>query len=155
MTPKLHWLLRIGQTSALVLLACIPLERQSVRASHGFQFEGAAPFNLLARLIREEDRGNTTLHLSDAPRGWIHRNQIELLIRLMDSNEPCAGIHSGRDSYLPIGGCDKPRSTVGHEAAFLIEGYRHGLYPKSAKYSVDWPIDHDEIKRWWSKGQDK
>jgi hypothetical protein len=44
----------------------------------------------------------------------------------------------------------KGRSTIGHEAAHMIESFKHGLYPKCFHFSIDWQIDHsDALRAWW------
>lgn len=95
--------------------------------------------------------------VTNAPENWIRREHIPELIKRIDSKQPCAGVHSSRDSMaIGIGGYGpkkKGKSTIGHEAAFMIESYRHRLYPKSSAFSIDWTIDKDEIKIWWKTPQ--
>lgn len=118
-------------------------------AMPGLRYDKTDPFGLIAQLVRSDERGETTLHVPDAPADWIDEADLELLVRLLDSDEPCAGIHSLRDSRIYFGEDPRPRSTVGHEAGYLILGYRHGRYPKGATFSVEWTVDRDEIRRWW------
>lgn len=110
------------------------------------------PFEFLAFLIRQHDRGRVSVTLGNAPRGWIKKKHIGLLVLLLDSEEPCASVYPGRSSRLPPGLEEIKPSTVGHEAAYLIASYRHGLFPMSGtEISSDIEFDLDEIKRWWAE----
>lgn len=97
--------------------------------------------------------------VDNPPEGWLRREHIPELMKKLDSTQPCAGIHSNRDSRAPgIGGYGpekKGKSTVGHEAALMIESFRHGFYPKTHAFSVDWPIDRDAIRAWWGESAAK
>lgn len=101
--------------------------------------------------------------VSDAPEGWLKAEHIPKLIEKLGSKTSCAGIHSGRDSRISTvdvkyGPKEKGRSTVGREAAHMILSYRHGLFPKSPAFSIDWTSnwtdkDDDEIRDWWKEVQ--
>jgi hypothetical protein len=118
------------------------------------------PFEFLAFLIRQHDRGAVAVTLGDAPKGWIKKDHIGLLVLLLDSKEPCASVYPGRSSqalFLENGDNKlvKP-STVGHEAAYLIASYRHGLFPMSGtNVSSKLEFDLNEIRRWWAGVQDQ
>ena len=78
--------------------------------------------------------------------GWVGREHIPQLIELLDSDEPCASVMLSISSFLG------PRSTVGNEAAYIIQGYRAGKYPPASNSNRPL-IDRDEIRRWWSEQQ--
>lgn len=124
-----------------------------------FGFEDAdwkkEPFEFLAFLIRQHDRGAVTVTLGNAPRGWIKKEHVGLLVLLLDSKEPCASVYPGRSSEVFPGRKGVKPSTVGHEAAYLIASYRHmGTFPMSGtEVSCHLEFDLDEIKRWWAKAQ--
>lgn len=110
------------------------------------------PFEFLAFLIRQHDRGSVTVTLGDAPKGWIRKEHIGLLVLLLDSKEPCASVYPGRSSEVIPGSKGVKPSTVGREAAYLIASYRHGLFPMSGTdVSCHLEFDLNEIKRWWAK----
>jgi hypothetical protein len=126
---------------------------------HHFGREGylkKEPVELIAFLIREHERGVIVVHLNDAPRNWIKKEHIGPLVLLLDSIEPCASVYPLRSSAIPPKDRFKP-STVGHEAAYLIDSYRSaGLYPGSnLDTSTDLKFDRDEIKRWWAGFQNQ
>jgi hypothetical protein len=92
--------------------------------------------------------------LGDAPKDWIKKEHIGLLVLLMDSKEPCAAVYPGRSSEVFPGSKGVKPSTVGHEAAYLIASYRHGLFPMSGTLaSCHLDFDRQEIKRWWVEVQ--
>jgi hypothetical protein len=127
-----------------------PVPDRPRQATHEFDWAKKGPVEFIAYLIRQEDRGVKNVSVSDAPKDWIARRHIDVLIGLMDSNEPCASVGSRRSSRLPTDQ-DLKVSTLGHEAAYLIESYRHGFYPKYAvNCSANVKLDKAELKRWWS-----
>ncbi len=73
---------------------------------------------------------------------WIKDKDIPELMKLIDSEEPCAGVQMVISSYLA------GRSTVGNEAAFLIEGFIKGSYPPALD-STRWKPNRDKIREWW------
>ena len=92
--------------------------------------------------------------VGEAPKKWIKKEHIAQLINLLDSNEPAAPVLSVFSSYSAFG----RTSTVGNEAAFLIVGYRGGIYPPGhcsitygdEKYGFfGFKADIEEIKQWW------
>jgi len=80
--------------------------------------------------------------------GWIHEEDIPELIALLNSNEPCAQVISIFSSYVPEG---IPQSTIGREAAFLIDGFRKGRYPPDLDSMHYYNFDKSEIEIWWKK----
>jgi hypothetical protein len=115
------------------------------------------PFEFLAFLIRQHDRGAVTITLGDAPKGWIKKEHIGLLVLLLDSKEPCASVYPGRSSEVFPGSKGAKPSTVGHEAAYLIASYRQtGTFPMSGtEVSCHLNFDLDEIRRWWAGVQNR
>lgn len=120
-----------------------------------FNWNEKGPFEFIAFLIRQDESGVKRIQIDDAPEGWLQKEHLELLVLLLDSNEPCASVGSMRSSFVDRDGKDQKSSTVGHEAAYLIESYRHGLYPKFAvNTSADLELDKAQIKQWWDNEQD-
>jgi len=78
-------------------------------------------------------------------RGWIQPADIEPLMRLIDSETPCAGVMSVYSSHIPP---SDHRYTVGHESAMLIEGFRKGYYPPALSSDLFEP-DRKELKNWY------
>ena len=137
--------------SLSTLLFCLcPALGADLNADRDFDFAKKGPFEFIAHLIRQEERGVKRILVPDAPEGWIQERHLGLLVLLLDSDEPCASVGSMRSSRLPTKE-DSRTSTVGHEAAYLIESYRHGLFPKYAvNTSAGVNLDRAEMKRWWS-----
>jgi hypothetical protein len=110
------------------------------------------PFEFLAFLIRQHERGAVMVTLGNAPKDWIKKEHIGLLVLLMDSKEPCAAVYPGRSSEVFPGSKGAKPSIVGHEAAYLIASYRHGLFPMSGTLaSCHLDFDRQEIRRWWTE----
>lgn len=134
----------------LFLLSLSPAVGADPRAERQFDFSKGEPFEFIAYLIRQEERGLKTIQIPDAPKVWIKEEHLRLLVLLLDSNEPCASVGSFRSSRIPTERDQRP-STVGHEAAYMIESYRHGLFPKYAvNTSVDIELDRAALKKWWA-----
>lgn len=121
-----------------------------------FQWEEKGPFEFIAYLIRQDESGMKKIQIEDAPEGWLQKEHIDLLVLLLDSDEPCASVGSMRSSFIDFDGKDQKSSTVGHEAAYLIESYRHGLFPKFAvNTSAELELNKDRIKEWWANEQEE
>jgi hypothetical protein len=76
-------------------------------------------------------------------RGWVKEIHIPRLIELLDDHDTCANVMSALSSYLEL-----RRSTVAQEAAFIIYGFRTGVYPPTLN-SSSFRWTKDEIIRWW------
>ena len=74
---------------------------------------------------------------------WIKIKHIPQLIQLLNSEEECANVASAYSSYM-----DTNKSTVGNEAAYLINAFRIGQYPPGLNSTRPKP-DKEEILSWW------
>jgi hypothetical protein len=128
-------------TSALFL--ALAVHCSSVQKElEDFDFSQRGPLEFLSFLEREASA--RSFYTIDEPlRGWIRREHLPRLMVLIDSTRPCAGVVLSISSYLPLA------STVGNEAAFLIEGFRQGRYPPSLHSGGDLDARRTEIHRWW------
>jgi hypothetical protein len=108
-----------------------------------FDWHHSGPQQFLEALQREPE-GQTLVYCFHA--GWLRSSDIDGLIALLDSTIPCSSVASGLSSRIARG------STVGHEAAFLIEGFRRNSYPPTLN-SRTWKADRDEILEWWAGQQ--
>jgi hypothetical protein len=106
-----------------------------------FDWESQTPLDLLEFL-----RTTSLFTVAEARRGWVKREHVPALIALLDSDDACGSVALAVSSYL--GG----RSTIGNEAAYLILGYRRGVYPPELNSNRD-PIDKAEIRAWWIDAQ--
>lgn len=104
-----------------------------------FDWSSGSPVQFLEMLERSGDI-YTVLGLHH---DWIRDSDIESLMSHLDSQTPCAYVVSAASSKLPHG-----RSTVGREAAFLLEGYRLHYYPPQLS-SADFEPDRDELRHWY------
>lgn len=82
----------------------------------------------------------------EVPSGWITRDDAELLMHVIDSEEPAAPVVSPVSSYWPF----NQTSTVGNEALFLIEGYRAGKYPPDLCSLYYFKPNRTEVRSWWN-----
>lgn len=74
---------------------------------------------------------------------YVKESDLPHLIALLDSKEPCAFLDLSSSSIYYPG-----KSTVGHEAAYLIEGFWKRYYPTgltSQQYKADIP----SIQQWY------
>jgi hypothetical protein len=78
---------------------------------------------------------------------WVKESDLPDLFELLDSTEPCANVQSMWSSHI-----DTTRSSIGNEAAYLIEGFRKDRYPP--RLNSTRPLcDIEEIKLWWKERQ--
>ena len=75
---------------------------------------------------------------------YVKDSDIPHLVGLLDSKEPCAHVVLSDSSILPPG-----RSTVGHEAAYLIEGFWKRYYPTQL-VSSQYAPDIEGMKHWYA-----
>ena len=74
---------------------------------------------------------------------YVKESDLPYLVGLLDSNEPCGHVDLAISSiYIP------GKSTVGHEAAYLIEGFWKRYYPTQLS-SQQYKPDVEGIKRWY------
>lgn len=76
---------------------------------------------------------------------WLRDSDIDTLMARLDCQTPCAHVVISVSSHLPQG-----RSTVGHEAAYLLEGYRQHFYPPDLA-SDRFEPNLTELRHWHRK----
>jgi len=115
------------------------LRRASIE-SRGIDPETQGPLDLLELLKTWESADWLAPHF---PFGWVKETDLPSLVALLDSTEPCANVRSMVSSVII-----RERSTVGNEAAYLIEGFRKDRYPPGLVSNH--PLqDIEEIEAWW------
>lgn len=76
-------------------------------------------------------------------KSWIRAEHIPDLISLLDSKEPCTPVVDAHSSFIP------PSSTIGQEAAMMIDGFRQGAYPPALTASRYGEKEKQELRDWW------
>ena len=84
--------------------------------------------------------------MGQAPKEWIKKEHVEVLITLVESEEPAVPVVSFISSYLPV---DKS-SSVGNEAMFLIEGFKQKRYPPGICSVYGFKGSPEEYKKWYN-----
>lgn len=107
----------------------------------GFDFSRGTPVEFLEHL-RSLGPGQFVT-IAEPLTNWVRRENLEELVARLDSREPCAAVVQSYSSYLPR------ESTVGDEAAFLIEGFRRHRYPPELHSAVERDSRRQEILSWW------
>jgi len=79
--------------------------------------------------------------------GWIQEADIPKLIELLDSTDPCASVTRSRSRSAVY------KSTIGQEAAFMLNGFISDRYPPLSERSS--LMRKDELLTWWKEHQDK
>jgi hypothetical protein len=112
-----------------------------------FDFQRRTPLDFLEALkvCAKSRDGYYWFSIHNSHIGWVLESDLPGLIALLHSHEPACYVISTTSSFLPPG-----HSTVGAEAAYLIDGYRRGAYPQSLFSGLS---DRREIRRWWKKHQ--
>jgi hypothetical protein len=101
------------------------------------------PIGLMDILKENKDDWIT---VGQAPEGWIKKEHVDQLIKLIDSKDIAAPVVSRISSYLPMG----EKSTVGNEAMFLIQGFKEGRYPPGICSVYGFKGNPEEYKKWYN-----
>lgn len=107
-----------------VMLASCATQMGATHSHESFDWAREDPLAFLAFLQTKKDDPCPTVVVPEIPDAWLTKEHLSRLQVLLDSREPCANVHSIYSSFR-----DCRISTVGHEAAFLMEGFRKGSYP--------------------------
>jgi hypothetical protein len=145
---------------------------QLLSKGYGFDWEKSGPFEFI-ELLKMKDNvpwyfivnaGNPPCEngsmvscsfqawqysIVEVHKNWISIGDIPKLIELLNDDTPCASVSMAISSLI-----SHDASTVGHEAAFMIEGFRKGVYPPDPN-SSEYKYDKKEILKWWSKNKNK
>jgi len=83
--------------------------------------------------------------IGDVRVDYVKESDLPYLVGLLDSKEPCAFLDMSTSSILYPG-----KSSVGHEAAYLIEGFWRRYYPTDLTSQLYKP-DVEGIKHWYQR----
>lgn len=97
-----------------------------------------------ALLIDALKRGGESYTVHGIHLDFVKETDLPYLVGLLDSQEPCAFVHSVVSSIHYPG-----RSTVRHEAAYLIEGFWKRYYPPDLT-SQQFKPDVLQIRIWYN-----
>ncbi len=133
---------------AALLLGCsLALPLAAVAADGALDPRSTDPLKLLEILRR--DSSMSALTIREHVEHWVPEKDLPKLMLLLDSTEPCASVMHIKSSFWP------GMSTVGEQAAFMIQGFRAGIYPPdlhSGRMAAD---AKDEIRAWWAARKPK
>ncbi len=121
------------------------------RRDDGFNFQEQGPIEFIQMLrSRAEQPGAYgfpyVFSVQGTHYGWVRADDVPKLIELLDSNEPAAAVKMSVSSWM-----DTHFSTVGHEAANLIEGFRKGQFPhalNSTRWQFANELEQRRFKQW-------
>lgn len=126
-----------------------------------FDFQSKSPLEFLEFLqaryddVAREPNAFLPYSVRGTHCGWIRESDIPRLMKLVDSTSPCLPVKKLISSFLSM----QP-STIGQEAAFLVEGFRcdvegvgYGGYPPRLN-SDSPPTDREAIRAWWESYRD-
>ena len=77
---------------------------------------------------------------------WIKAEDIPLLFEMASDPTPCQSVLSTASST----DLTAESSTVGHEALYLIAGYKAGVYPTELN-STKWEGNTEQLRQWWEQ----
>ncbi len=106
----------------------------------------------LARIYRDraaKDGDVYPVSLQCSRERWVHAEHIPALLDLLESREPTVPVVSTFSSRLDVGA-----STVGKQAAFLIDAFREGTYPPDLNSPLDDP-DVAAYRAWWEQCRER
>ena len=124
---------RISIITLCMCLSCLATDKPS------FPELPESPAKLIEILKTSGDR-----HTIIVPRlNYVKESDLPYLVGLLDSKEPCALVDLSMSSIYYPG-----KSTIGHEAAYLIEGFWKRFYPTELT-SQQYKPDIEYIKIWY------
>ena len=124
------------------LLCCLSVLAPAVVVA-GIDLKTTTPAKLLDLLVNGNHPG-AVLTVSEPVEHWVQEKDLPRLMLLLDSPVPCASVASSKSSDWP------GVSTLGDQAAFLIQGFRKGMYPPELHSGRMAPGLKDEIRAWWA-----
>ena len=119
---------------------------ESIKQGDSFDWQNKGPLAFI-EFLKQHDITSTRARfytVFGSHKDWIDVSDIASLIELLDSNHPCAAVNSVLSSLMP-----QHSSTLGREAAFLIEGFRAGNYPPTLDSVEYFKFDPVSIRQWW------
>jgi hypothetical protein len=132
-----------SRITATILCCSFALANAAGSVAEGYDLKGSDPSKLLDLLVQGNFPGSV-LTVDESVENWVQEKDLPKLILLLDNPVPCAPVVDARSSFWP------GVSTIGEQAAFLIQGFRAGRYPPdlhSGRMSAD---VKDEIRAWWA-----
>jgi len=117
--------------------------------SDGFDWQTSNPMEFLSLLKNKSHDPCPTYVIHGVTGDWVKEEHLAELISLLGSDQPCANVCRTISSFM-----DCSISTVGQEAAFIVEGFRRCEYPPDLN-SGRARLDKDEIFTWWQDYQNK
>jgi hypothetical protein len=130
---KRHIMKRIVITALCVGLSCLAADNPT------FPKLPDSPSKLIEILKGAGERYT----IGDVRVDYVEESDLTFLVSLLDSKEPCRFVDMSISSIYYPG-----KSTVGHEAAYLIEGFWKRYYPTGLT-SQQYKPDIEGIKRWY------
>lgn len=106
----------------------------------------AAGASALVETLRHHPRRVYLIDMGSR-RGFVSEADLPRLISLLDSADACAVVLQPPSAHLPT-----RASTVGHEAALLVEGFRQGRYPIAPASDLR-HVDLQALRGWWDAWQ--
>ncbi len=140
--------LRLVVAATLSLIILLPIKSNSSKKKSVelvqpliFDFKSQSSLDFISLLIRMNMFGGACYTFKETIKGWVKREDIPVLLLLLDSNEPCANVCSQFSSHL-----DQTPSTVGQEVLFIINGYITGRYPPGLNSTKNHLFDKQQVK---------
>jgi hypothetical protein len=129
-----------SRITALILCCSIAL---APAVGAAFDLKGSDPSKLLDLLVKGNYPG-AVLTVDDYVENWVQEKDLQKLILMLDSPVPCAPVVHAKSSFWP------GVSTIGDQAAFLIQGFRAGIYPPALHSDKMEPGVKADIRAWWA-----
>jgi len=149
--PGSSRLVSLGVFFGVVCVACISGCSKAIPAGiDDFscqRYTGYTPIELITYLQHQGGKHCPTIAVDNAPASWLQNMDVAALMPLLWSDQTCANVHSIYSSFR-----DCQPSTVGREAAFMIQGFRQGKYPPMMNSGTA-QLDRQELEQWWADYQ--
>lgn len=135
-----------GVLAAVLLWVGLLSGKPSCKAQPDFDFARKGPVEFL-HFLRDQIGPSGVYTFARPMNNWIRRDQLAELVALVESDEPCGTVVLSHSSTIVLD------STVGNEAAFLIDGFRRGRYPPELHSGAHREGRKADVLAWWRAEQ--
>ena len=123
------------------------------------EYENPKSYNALSLLESlkfkeaEDKTFNILTIVNEFPENWVKFEDIEKLVKLVDSKEKCKCLQNPLSSYIPLGA----KATIGGFAVLLIKSFKNKTKIDIGSYYCPETSEKEivEMKKWWSEYQQK
>lgn len=121
---------------------CVAMPDKSSIAPECCDYSALDPIQFLDLLTEKYSSGVKVFRVKLPPKDWVKQKHLSDLIDRLTDKTSCSAVSMPHSSHIA-----RNASTVGREAAYLIEFHRTGTYSSGLKEAFD--LDEKELEMWY------